>query len=98
MTEGTDFLSLFCMQVLSSFFLFIYLHLFLYFLPYIQLYTSTDVCCIQGFSKYDLCASCHAALPDSGDHNFLHVPVALDRDLLPQASKAIPSSITTINS
>ncbi len=46
---------------------------------------------LSGFSKYDLCAPCHHALPVVFDANFLQITAPLDRDVVPQ-EKVSPSA------
>ena len=40
------------------------------------------------FSKIELCAGCHRALPDSGDANFLLIPLPLDAELVTAEQKS----------
>ena len=52
---------------------------------------------LSGFSKYDLCDSCHRLLPAQFDANFLQVPAPLERDVLPQ-QKVVPPTVTVTKS
>jgi len=46
---------------------------------------------LMGFSKYDLCESCHKQVPDIFDANFLKIPIPLDREIQVMNTKAPPT-------